>query len=87
MNPIVLVLQVSIAAIWAAILVLHTRRLLRLTRVPVLAAPQEQVLRQRLRRAWWWLGREEFWSAVERDLLHCLLLTLLLITMAWGVAG
>jgi hypothetical protein len=84
MNPIVLV-QMSIAAIWAAILVLHTRRLLRLTRVVAFAAPRDQVLRQRLRRAWWWLGREEFWSAIQRDLLHCLLLTLLLIVLAWGV--
>jgi hypothetical protein len=85
MNPIVLVVQMSIAAMWAAILVMHIRRLLRLTRVVAFAPPRDQMLRYRLRRAWWWLGREEFWSAIERDALRCLLLTLMLVVLAWGI--
>jgi len=86
MNTIFMVVQMSIVAIWAAMLVLHTRRLMRLTRVVAYAAPHEQVLRYRLRRAWWWLGRKEFWSTVSRDTLRCLQLTLLLIVVgssAW----
>src|SRR5262245_52787178 len=53
MNSIEFVVLMSIAALWAAILVLHARRLLRLTRVVAFAAPRERVLRHRLRRAWW----------------------------------
>jgi hypothetical protein len=83
MNTITLIVQMSIAAVWVAMLALHTRRLLRLTQVVAFAAPREHVLRHRLRRVWWWLGREEFWSAVERDSLRCLQLTLLLVVLAW----
>jgi hypothetical protein len=86
MNTILIVVQMSIIAIWAMVAVLHTRRLMRLTRVVAYAAPREQVLRHRLRRAWWWLGREEFWSVVSRDSLRCLQLTLLLVVLgcsAW----
>ena len=86
MNAIFIVVQMSIIAIWAAMLVLHTRRLMRLTRVVAYAPPREQVLRYRLRRAWWWLGREEFWSVVTRDSLRCLQLTLLVVVLgssAW----
>jgi hypothetical protein len=83
MNSVVLV-QMSITALWSVMLVLHTRRLLRLTRVVAFAAPREQVLRYRLRRAWWWLGRKEFWAAVQRDSRHCVLLTMMLVVLAWG---
>ena len=86
MNTIFIVVQMSIVAIWSAILVLHTRRLVRLTRVVAFAAPREQVLRYRLRRVWWWLGREEFWSAVKRDTLRCLQLTLMLVLLIWGIS-
>jgi len=84
MNSIILVVQMSITAIWAAILVLHARRLVRLTRGVGFAAPREHVVRHRLRRAWWWLGREEFWSGVKRDSVHCLQLTVLLVLLAWS---
>jgi hypothetical protein len=84
-KTIELVVQVTITGIWAAILVLHTRRLLRLTRIVAFAAPREHVLRHRLRRAWWWLGREEFWSTVKRDSVHCLQLTMLLVLLVWSV--
>jgi hypothetical protein len=84
MKTIELVIQVTITVLWAAILVLHARRLLRLTRVVAFAAPCEHELRHRLRRAWWWLGREEFWSGVRRDSVHCLQLTLLLVLLAWS---
>jgi hypothetical protein len=84
MDSIEFVTQMSILALWAAILILHTRRLMRLTRVVAFNAPRERVLRHRLRRAWWWLGREEFWSAVERDSLYCLQLTLMLVVLMWS---
>ena len=80
------IVQTCIAALWAAILVLHARRLVRLTAVVAIAAPHQQVLRQRLRRAWWWLGREEFWSAVQRDSLQCLQVSLLLVLLVWGMS-
>jgi hypothetical protein len=86
MNTMFIVVQTSIAAIWAAVLVLHTRRLMRLTRAVAVAAPREQLLSQRLRRAWWWLGREEYWSAVKRDSLRCLQLSLMLVLLIWGMA-
>jgi hypothetical protein len=82
MNTIFMVVQLTIVALWAVMLVLHTRRLMRLTRGVAYAAPREQVLRHRLRRAWWWLGREEFWSDVSRDSLRCLQLTLLLVVLS-----
>lgn len=84
MNTIVLVVQIIIVAMWAAVLVLNTRRLMRLSWVVAFAAPRKHVLRHRLRRVWWWLGREEFWSAVKRDSLHCLQLSLMLVLVVWG---
>ena len=86
MNTIAMIIQTSIVGIWAAILVLHARRLMRLTQVIASAAPSERVLRYRLRRVWWWLGREEFWSAVKYDSLRCLQLTLMLVLLVWGMS-
>ena len=86
MNTITMIIQTGIVAIWAAVLVLHARRLMRLTHVIAFAAPREQVLRHRLRRVWWWLGREEFWSAVKCDSLRCLQLTLMLVLLVWGMS-
>jgi hypothetical protein len=86
MNSTVLIVQMSITVMWAAMLVLHTRRLLRLSRVIAFAAPRQHVLRHRLRRAWWWLGREEFWTDVQRDSRRCMLLTMMLVLLAWGIA-
>ena len=86
MNTMFIVVQTCIAAIWAAMVVLQTRRLVRLTRIVAYAAPREQVLGYRLRRAWWWLGREEFWSAVKRDTQRCLQLTVMLVLLFWGMS-
>jgi hypothetical protein len=86
MHMIFIVVQMTIAVIWAAILGLHTRRLVRLTRVIAFAAPHERVLRYRLRRAWFWLGREEFWSAVKHDSLYCSQVSLMLVLLVWGMS-
>jgi hypothetical protein len=85
MASIEFVAHMSIAVLWAAIFVLHTRRLVRLTRVIAFDAPRDHVLRHRLRRVWWWLGREEFWSAVGRDALYCVQITLMLVVMIWSL--
>ena len=85
MNAIFIVVQMSIIAIWAAMLVLHTRRLMRLTRVVAYAPPREQVLRYRLRRAWWWLGREEFWHTVQEDGFRCVEITLMVFLLVYGL--
>jgi len=57
--------QVAILVLWAALLVLHSRRLVRLAHINTdwIGRGQvlrRQVLRQQLQRIWWWLGREEF---------------------------
>jgi hypothetical protein len=83
MSTVALVVQITITALWAATISLHTRRLLRLAHVAVSGTRTE--LRQQLRRVWWWLGRKEYWSALENDLRYCLQLTILLLLLAWGL--
>lgn len=78
------IVQVVIVGMWAAMLVIHTRRLLRLAQVESLAQWGEQKLRPKLNRVWWWLGREEYWRAVQVDVMRCLQMTMMVFLLAWG---
>jgi hypothetical protein len=80
-----LIVQLAIVGIWAAMLIIHTRRLLRLAQVESLAQWGERRLRPKLNRVWWWLGREEYWSAVQVDVLRCMQMTVIMFLMAWGL--
>jgi len=62
---------------------MHGWRLLRLARIH--QGWDRDPLRGALHRAWFWLGREEFWSSVQRDSAFCLQLTLMLFVLAWNV--
>ncbi len=72
-----------IASIWAATIIIHTRRLFRLAKVaqPGRAMP----LRTGLNRIWWWLGQEAFWDDVQTDGLRSVQLTLMIFFVAWGM--
>ena len=59
-----LFVQLAIIGIWAAALVIHTRRLVRLAQIESLR-PWDHQLRRTLVRVWWWLGREEYWQATQ----------------------
>jgi hypothetical protein len=77
-----LLIQLSITYIWAATIAVHARRLLRLAHIEIGAGQFNGLLRHQLGRIWWWLGRTEFWSDVQRDCLQSLLLTLLIFLLA-----
>ena len=79
-----LFVQLAIIGIWAAALVIHTRRLVRLAQLESLR-PWDHQLRRTLVRVWWWLGREEYWREVQSDGVRCMQLTLMLILMLWGI--
>lgn len=81
---VVFLVQLAIVGLWAAVLCIHTRRLLRLAKVEVAFQSSDQYLRHRLERVWWWLGREEFWHAVHIDGLRCTQMTIMVFLMAWG---
>ena len=80
-----LIVQLAIVAIWAAMVIIHTRRLLRLAQVESLAQWGERRLRPKLHRVWWWLGREEYWRAVQVDVLRCMQMTVMMFLIAWGL--
>lgn len=80
-----LIVQLVIIVVWAAMLIAHTRRLLRLAQIEVARQRSQQPLRMRLSRVWWWLGREEFWSKVQADCFRCVQVTLMLFLLAWGM--
>ncbi|KAB8145190.1 hypothetical protein F8S13_05000 [Chloroflexia bacterium SDU3-3] len=80
-----MLVQLSVVGIWSAMFVTNTRRLLRLAQAVSIDSLRNHPLRHRLNRVWWWLGREEFWRAVQFDCLHCVQLTLVLLMMAWGI--
>jgi hypothetical protein len=48
-----MLIQVAIAALWGALLVLHTQRLFRLARAEVVSGTPDQQLRRRMHRVWW----------------------------------
>jgi hypothetical protein len=79
------IVQLVIVGMWSAMLVIHTRRLLRLAQVESLAQWGERKLRPKLNRVWWWLGREEYWRAVQVDVLHCVQMTFMMFLLAWGI--
>ena len=79
-----LVVQLAIVGIWAAMLVIHTRRLLRLANIELKTRTAKQ-LRPQLHRVWWWLGREEYWRAVQVDVLRGVQMTFMMFLLAWGI--
>ena len=79
-----LVVQLVIVGLWMAMLVIHTRRLLRLANV-ALKTPKQKPLRPQLDRVWWWLGREEYWRAVQADVMRCMQMTFMIFLLVWGV--
>ena len=82
-----LIVQLAIISMWGCILFVHMRRLLRLAKVSTPNLLYESSRRTKLERVWWWLGREEFWRAVQLDGLRCTQLTMMVFLMAWGLFG
>ena len=80
-----MIVQVAIVGLWGCILYIHTRRLLRLAQVQVPGLWRDPSRRTKLARLWFWLGREEFWRAVQADGLRCTQLTLMVFLLAWGI--
>jgi len=80
-----IVVQLLIVAMWATILIIHTRRLLRLAQLETLEVWNGKQLRRKLIRVWWWLGREEYWRAVQADGVRCVQMTLMIFLIVWGV--
>ena len=64
-------IQLAVVGLWGCILVVHTRRLLRLAQVHAPRIWRDSSRRKKLARLWFWLGREEFWRAVQADGLRC----------------
>jgi hypothetical protein len=79
-----IIVQLAIVGLWASMLIIHTRRLLRMAQLEVLQVWDGNRLRRKLTRLWWWLGREEYWRAVQVDGLRCTQMTLMLFLMVWG---
>ena len=82
MNVAIL-LQLIIVAAWAATILRHTRRLLRLAQVNTAWLSHKQRDRPLTSRVWWWLGREEFWRTVQVDALRCVEITLMVFLLAY----
>jgi hypothetical protein len=80
-----IIVQLAIVGIWATMLIIHTRRLLRMAQLEALQIWHGDHLRHKLNRMWFWLGREEYWRAVQVDGLRCTQMTLMIFLMVWGV--
>lgn len=80
-----LIVQIVVITLWGAMIAIHTRRLLRLARIEAPVSFRSRELRQNLSRVWWWLGREEFWRAVQVDGMRCTQMTLMLFVLALGL--
>jgi hypothetical protein len=80
-----LIVQIVVVSLWGAMIAIHTRRLLRLARIEAPVSLRGRQLRQNLSRVWWWLGREEFWRAVQIDGLRCTQITVMLFLLALGL--
>lgn len=68
-------IQLFVLVVWLAPTLIHGQRLLRLAwngRHWPQRGPHNGVTQ----RLWWWLGRPEFWQAVQHDVLHCIQITL-----------
>jgi len=81
---IAILLQLAIVAAWAATILRHTRRLLRLAHVNSAWTSHDQRVRPLTSRIWWWLGREEFWHTVQLDALRCVEITLMAFLLVYG---
>jgi hypothetical protein len=79
-----IIVQLAVVGMWATTLIIHTRRLLRLAQLETLEVWHGKRLRVKLTRVWWWLGRDEYWRAVQVDGARCLQMTLMIFLMAWG---
>jgi hypothetical protein len=78
-----MIVQMGITVMWAALLVRHTWRLVRLAHVKAQWTTRDQYLRERAHRVWWWLGRAEFWRSVQADTYRCVEITLLVFLLVW----
>ncbi|MFP4441434.1 MAG: hypothetical protein ACLFVO_29750 [Chloroflexaceae bacterium] len=76
-------LLLVISTIWAATLIIHTRRLFRLAKVEQLQ--RDLRFRVGLNRIWWWLGQDQFWQDVHMDGVRAIQLTLSIFLVAWGL--
>src|SRR5262245_7634882 len=79
-----IIVQLAVVGMWAATLIIHTRRLLRLAQLETLEVWHGKRLRGKLTRMWWLLGRDEYWRAGQVDGAGCLQMTLMVFLMAWG---
>jgi hypothetical protein len=79
-----ILVQFAIVGMWGALLIIHARRLLRLAQLQTLEVWHGKQLRGKLTRVWWWLGREEYWGAVQNDGVRCVQMTLMLFLLVWG---
>ena len=82
---IVILLQLAIVGAWAATLVRHTRRLLRLAYANPAWDARDLTARPLANRIWWWLGREEFWRTVQTDAFRCVEITLMVFLLVYGL--
>ncbi len=76
-----LFIQLLLTALWGTVLTIHTRRLFRLAHV---AVPSRRAFFRSLQRAWWWLGREEYWRAVQIDGMRGTQMSLIIVVLCWS---
>jgi hypothetical protein len=77
----VVLIELVLIGIWGWTLMNHGARLLRLARIH--HGWDRTPLKATLHRAWFWLGREEFWQSVRLDSMRCLQLTLMVFALAY----
>ena len=82
---IVILIQLAIVAAWAATILRHTRRLLRLAHVSSTWISNDQTVHPLAKRIWWWLGRQEFWRTVQIDAFRCVEITLMVFLLVYGL--
>jgi hypothetical protein len=77
-------LHLVLAGVWAITLAAAVRRLIRMSHTPQLTR-WDAVLGRRsaLNRAWWVLGRSEFWGAVRIDTWRALQVSLMIFAFAY----
>jgi hypothetical protein len=75
--------QLLLIGVWAVPLLLHVRRLFRLATVPIIA-DRRLYVRNKAQRIWWWLGRDEFWGGLHRDVLRAIEASLMIALIALG---
>jgi hypothetical protein len=80
---IIALIQLAVVSIWAALLGIHLRRLMRLARV-AFVRNNDASYRLLFSRLWFCLGRDEFWMSVQADGLRCTQLTIMLFLSVIG---